>query len=312
MKKPALSVLSLTLASTTAAQDGLVVGYALGDNQPVQIYRDGGWQPLFQPTLGQVWALAADATSETIFYLSSDQLYAWTEADGERLVGTIFDPNTGTDLVMVGMGVDPDGTLYVTRDIGGVFPQGFYEVDKTNGVATLADAWPQFEISIAGFDFDPVDGTLFAAQGDASPNGRSWMIVTRDDIGPWTYTPIAPFPAGLFDVDGAAISDGIAYLVTDDTGPFYSLDLNDPLATPQPFASPWTGSGLFAGAAFAPWLLDEPCTADTNGDGDLTPADFNTWVQAFNKQSPACDQNGDGLCNPQDFNAWIVNFNAGC
>ncbi|MEL7483879.1 MAG: beta-propeller fold lactonase family protein [Planctomycetota bacterium] len=62
--------------------------------------------------------------------------------------------------------------------------------------------------------------------------------------------------------------------------------------------------------AWAP--ADEPCTADTNGDGELTPADFNAWVQAFNTQSPACDQNGDGLCSPQDFNAWVANFNAGC
>ncbi|MEN1704351.1 MAG: GC-type dockerin domain-anchored protein [Planctomycetota bacterium] len=54
------------------------------------------------------------------------------------------------------------------------------------------------------------------------------------------------------------------------------------------------------------------CPADVNGDGELTPADFNAWVIAFNGQLPACDQNGDGLCNPADFNAWVVNFNAGC
>ncbi|MEL7484339.1 MAG: GC-type dockerin domain-anchored protein [Planctomycetota bacterium] len=54
------------------------------------------------------------------------------------------------------------------------------------------------------------------------------------------------------------------------------------------------------------------CLADTNGDGELNPADFNAWVIAFNNQTPACDQNGDGLCNPADFNAWVINFNAGC
>ncbi|MEL7482965.1 MAG: choice-of-anchor tandem repeat NxxGxxAF-containing protein [Planctomycetota bacterium] len=55
-----------------------------------------------------------------------------------------------------------------------------------------------------------------------------------------------------------------------------------------------------------------PCVADTNGDGELNPADFNAWVRAFNTQAPACDQNGDGVCNPADFNAWAANFNAGC
>ena len=54
------------------------------------------------------------------------------------------------------------------------------------------------------------------------------------------------------------------------------------------------------------------CVADTNGDGVLSPADFNAWIQAYNNQSPACDQNGDGLCSPADFNAWIQNYNAGC
>ena len=56
----------------------------------------------------------------------------------------------------------------------------------------------------------------------------------------------------------------------------------------------------------------QPCPADTNGDGIVTPADFNAWVLAFNAQAPECDQNGDGLCTPADFNAWVLNFNAGC
>ncbi|MEO0476501.1 MAG: M14 family zinc carboxypeptidase [Planctomycetota bacterium] len=64
-------------------------------------------------------------------------------------------------------------------------------------------------------------------------------------------------------------------------------------------------------------LIDEACptadcAADVNGDGSLSPADFNAWVLAFNAGDPGCDQNGDGQCNPADFNAWVVNFNAGC
>ncbi len=57
---------------------------------------------------------------------------------------------------------------------------------------------------------------------------------------------------------------------------------------------------------------DPTCVADTNGDGALSPADFNAWILAFNAQAPACDQNGDGLCTPADFNAWVANFNDGC
>ncbi|MEL6796404.1 MAG: GC-type dockerin domain-anchored protein [Planctomycetota bacterium] len=54
------------------------------------------------------------------------------------------------------------------------------------------------------------------------------------------------------------------------------------------------------------------CLADVNGDGSLTPGDFNAWVLAFNNQSSGCDQNGDGACTPGDFNAWVLNFNNGC
>ncbi|MEO1585445.1 MAG: GC-type dockerin domain-anchored protein [Planctomycetota bacterium] len=57
---------------------------------------------------------------------------------------------------------------------------------------------------------------------------------------------------------------------------------------------------------------DEPCLADVNGDGSLTPADFSAWIIAFNTQAAECDQNGDGLCTPSDFTAWVLNFNAGC
>ncbi|MEO1534042.1 MAG: GC-type dockerin domain-anchored protein [Planctomycetota bacterium] len=56
----------------------------------------------------------------------------------------------------------------------------------------------------------------------------------------------------------------------------------------------------------------ERCEADTNGDGFVTPSDFNAWVRAFNAGLPACDQNGDGRCLPGDFNAWVQNYNAGC
>ncbi|MEM9662803.1 MAG: GC-type dockerin domain-anchored protein [Planctomycetota bacterium] len=52
--------------------------------------------------------------------------------------------------------------------------------------------------------------------------------------------------------------------------------------------------------------------ADTNNDGQITPADFNAWVLAFNSQAPECDQNADGQCTPADFNAWVLNFNSGC
>lgn len=73
----------------------------------------------------------------------------------------------------------------------------------------------------------------------------------------------------------------------------------------------------FAGVIFGTLNTFSPqcppdCVADTNGDGMLSPADFNGWILAFNNQTAQCDQNGDGFCTPADFNGWILNFNAGC
>ncbi len=56
----------------------------------------------------------------------------------------------------------------------------------------------------------------------------------------------------------------------------------------------------------------EPCLADVNGDGAVSPADFSAWVAAYNAQAPGCDQNGDGQCTAADFSAWVTNYNSGC
>ncbi len=64
--------------------------------------------------------------------------------------------------------------------------------------------------------------------------------------------------------------------------------------------------------SISPFPVSPCCPADTNGDGALTPADFNGWILAFNTGAPECDQNADGQCTPADFSAWILNFNEGC
>ena len=76
-----------------------------------------------------------------------------------------------------------------------------------------------------------------------------------------------------------------------------------------------TGGAQGLGEATA-WMLAREgakvAVTDVNGDGDLTPADFTSWILAFNTQAPECDQNGDGICGITDFSPWIRNFNAGC
>lgn len=54
------------------------------------------------------------------------------------------------------------------------------------------------------------------------------------------------------------------------------------------------------------------CLADVNNDGLISPADFSSWISAYNTASFGCDQNGDGACTPADFSAWVSNYNTGC
>ncbi len=108
------------------------------------------------------------------------------------------------------------------------------------------------------------------------------MLYRRSAIDP-SYTPNS---AGLPDVSMGAL--GLAELIQPG---FVDAVLAVPIPTD---------------------FCDDPCLADTNGDGAVTPADFSAWVAAFNAKSTACDQNGDGLCSPADFSAWVANYNAGC
>lgn len=73
-----------------------------------------------------------------------------------------------------------------------------------------------------------------------------------------------------------------------------------------------TGAPLYLPVWNAMLATPTLCTADTNRDGALTPADFNGWVIAFTAQTAPCDQNSDGTCTAADFNAWVANFNRGC
>ena len=54
------------------------------------------------------------------------------------------------------------------------------------------------------------------------------------------------------------------------------------------------------------------CPADVNGDGLLTPTDFNAWILAYNQRDLLADQNFDGVVTPSDFASWILNWNSGC
>ena len=76
--------------------------------------------------------------------------------------------------------------------------------------------------------------------------------------------------------------------------------------------------GLTVGAFYFPDRVEiaARCSADVNGDGLVTPADFTAWLAFFGDPglpgSERADVNGDGLISPADFTAWLAAFSAPC
>lgn len=154
---------------------------------------------------------------------------------------------------------------------------------------------PFYVQSLHDMDGDTnADDTVYALATDLS--GSNYNLVSAQDVlgvpFPLSVEPLAFVPGQISvqDLDGDTFPDA---LLTDFFGGPDQCFINDGFGA------------LVAGSC-------NPCVADVNGDGMLTPTDFTAWINAFNNNLPECDQNGDGLCTPTDFTAWIANYNAGC
>ncbi|MEO0629785.1 MAG: GC-type dockerin domain-anchored protein, partial [Planctomycetota bacterium] len=212
-------------------------------------------------------------------------------------------------------------------------------VDRNGGVVFSADQTGSPGSAIYRF----ADGGLvpIAVEGDAAPDGASYQPLFTDSFGMGSYTASADGDVVFSDLDFGdptglyAWTPGAGVLLVARDGTAIDADA-DPLVekprtiamlsntlTDVPMYMPTIGADRrlgfrlsfdrpFSILGYAADLPPLPCLADSNGDGTLTPADFNAWVIAFNAGDPAADQNQDGSINPDDFNAWVINYNAGC
>ncbi|MEL6499469.1 MAG: GC-type dockerin domain-anchored protein [Planctomycetota bacterium] len=214
----------------------------------------------------------------------------------------------------------------------------------THLVAVVEDGAGETRQTVYSIASDGSINPLFT-QGDSVvlPGASDGPYTLRHVLNPWIrrvhYTTDGRFVC-THSVESAAGDVIDVVLYRDDAGnlttlPFYegvTMDFNpsavvDEAAITSVGVMDMNDSGLAAlviARSSGPWIPPEEtanalvdifapeCPADANGDGELSPGDFNAWIIAFNSRSPGCDQNGDGECNPADFNAWILNFNAGC
>lgn len=245
-------------------------------------------------------------------------LEGWTSlASGGTTVGVV-----NGALVIGGNGESPGAArLDITLDLPDDYAEGetSFDLDLDIGGRPI-----EAGVELRG---DPTTGAAMVfAVFPNNPGGPGASIALRESAEGPTFKLAAP--AIPFDL--SRVKFRVQWTETEYTLTVSMFDQSSPsvrftVEVPAPsdgsaltlFArpTPGVGSGDWS-ARFDNFRASPPatrlCVADVNGDGVLSPADYNAWIIAFNSRAPECDQNGDDQCTPADFNGWIINWNAGC
>ena len=258
-----------------------------------------------------------------------------TDDSSGGTVSSVGDVNADgvNDVIIGARNADPNGSnlageSYVVFGGVGVGATGTIELSSLDGTNGFV---------INGIDAGDQSGNSVSSAGDVNADGVDDLIVGASLANvPDPDDPIAGSNVGesyvVFGGSGVGSSGVLELSSLDGTNGFVirGIDENDQSGTSVSSAGDVNADGVGDVVIGAPASringitnvgrtfvvfgrdLSPPCPADTNGDGLVTPADFNAWVSAFNSGAPGCDQNGDGLCTPADFNAWVLNYNSGC
>ena len=218
--------------------------------------------PQWAGSLADVWGMAYDPASETIYVSSAVQLYAGTVGGGEpTLLGDTLDVN-GNPLAMVGLAW-AQGRLFATQNSPN---EAIYEIDLTTLEAVVFFDYDDDLYDFGGLAYNSADG-LFYATSDTSNE-----LISIDAFGGGAITMVAAYPPGRTDIDGLAIDSstgrGIAYLVEDQAGnTIHPYDVASGTYLPS-LLSPMVSSELFSGAAFV---------SGVTGGGFIPPTSFNVF-----------------------------------
>lgn len=200
-----------------------------------------------------VGGMAYDSVNERVLMTASQDddvdnsefstVFEWPIAGGAPVeVGTLTRATDGSPLRIDGLAFS-GGVLYGMAQFEDAGPgsAGLYSIDTGTFVGTQVNTLPDGAIS--GIGADAVSGTIYGVN-DAD---GELQIIALDG----TLTTVTAYPPAEFDIDGLAVGDGFAFLVTDDDveGSIYVYDLNaDSYVTP--LTAPWVGAETFSGAAF--------------------------------------------------------------
>ena len=233
---PAVISAPLFIGLSDAATDTYLVDPATGDSFPLF---DGF----------EIWGAAFDPEGRQVFFNRGPTLYVWPLDSAPTSLGLMRGGESGANLSMAGLAY-AGGELYASRAIGSAAdPEGVYVIDTTTLSATLVLSYTDAgRYDVGGLDADPaLPGAFYGTNDDADARGLVRLLPDGQ------IEAVAPYPEGEDDIDGLAVGDGRAYLVTDEPGPIFVFDFATMTYT-VPISSPWTASELFAGAA---WIQAE-------------------------------------------------------
>lgn len=304
--------------------DGAFLGYLTGQHPDTIIWVQG----MAQGPDGYIYL--ADQVGSWVSRWDTDGNFVdffLTEADGiQNIRGLAFD---GEDLLVAHAPPNPDGaTINLPasgikrfgpggQDVGFV-AQGFasWDLHVTQDSTIIASKdGASFSDPIHFFQLDGTDlGPVMTVNwptgfSDAHTPGVYYSVAYQrvlreiDDSG-FIRAVLLALPSGTIPKDVYPLSNGNVLITTFSDG----VHVIDP-SNGTRVATVHEGYGF---SNIAHVQTQAQCTADTNDDGALTPADFSAWIMAYNDRTQPCDQNRDSLCTPADFSAWISNYNAGC
>ncbi len=208
---------------------------------------------------------------------------------------------SGTSLTFGSLAFDPaDEALYSLTPSNGQL----WRIDPTSRVASPVGT--AVARQVAGMDFDPEAGVLYAIEDGIGAGSRLIRIHTGTGVS----TVIGNLGTAIVDCNGLAVDPATGNLFTIDNTTDSLLRISAVTGAATVVGTTRGTFGSQYGLAYRySWT---PCQADFNRDSVVDFADYLDFVGAFAGGGEGADFNADGLVDLFDYLDFVAVFSVGC
>ncbi len=291
-----------------------VSGFAGAQGAEVVVFGDSWANRLSSPlrqTLIDEGASDYAVLNEGVEGARADELASSDPSIGLPYIESVLLANPDAELVHLSIGGNDlfDGILFINNDsiVNSLLNRVVGDTETI--VQQILSVRPDVEVYHSGYDF--LQPILFfdpARVNEVMLDLDSRLLALADTIPGYTYEGYYGFAQITYGIPALGIPPG------DPSLPRIDLPSPDFTFVDEIHYTPAVYE-VFADELYVRFYeprVTDPCVADVNGDGILSPADFTAWIDAYNGGGAGCDQNANGSCTPADFTAWITNYNNGC